>query len=582
MNNLHEKSLSFPLFKKLPEDPRPFLSVGILGLECNALADSGASVSIMSEAAHSLLQREGLNFPLQTCDKSLAVGNGTHLMVLGTIEIPIAFKRDLHYVTFFICRDANTPIILGVDFLRKFSLCSDILKTEWPSGPTYNLSLLRNSEVHLHDLDDLSSHQKAQLDVVVNQFKSIAASKDALGCTTLEEHIIDTGDHPPIRQKYYPIPYHQREYVRKEVNDMLNMGIIEKSNSPWNSPVLLVPKANGELRMCLDSRKLNSITVVDSYPMPRIQEILDSLNNAKFMSSLDLKSAFFQIMLSPESREKTCFSIAGLGAFQFRRMCFGLVNSTARMMRLMDKVFGPEYAHNIFYYVDDIILISETFDQHMELLTNACRKLRQAGLTINLEKSTFCRSSLKFLGYVVDRRGLRTDSDKVKSIVDYPVPTTQKELRRFLGIVTYYRRFLNNYSTVCAPLTNLTKKLKKGTPFVFTPEAHKAFKQVKELLISAPILSVPKFDRPFIISSDASDVGLGCALSQVDDEGREHAIAYASRTLSSSERNHSTTEKELNGLLFALEKFKGYIEGSPFRTKAYTDHSSLKWLVSLK
>lgn len=571
-----------PLFKKTVDDPRPFLSIGIIGLECNALADSGAAVSIMSEFAHSSLKREGLDFTLRRCDKGLTVGNGAHLNVLGSVEVPVDYKQDLHFITFYVCRDVNTPIILGIDFLTKFNLCSDILKTKQSSDSLLTLNLLKDSNVHLHDLQDLNTEQKSHLDEIISEFKSIAATKDTLGCTTLEEHVIDTGDHAPIKQKYYPIPFHHRDYVRQEIDNMIKLGIIEKSSSPWNSPILLVNKSNGELRMCLDSRKLNSITKVDTYPMPRVQEILDSLNNAKFMTSLDLKSAFFQIMLAEESREKTCFSVPGLGAFHFRRMPFGLVNSTARMMRLMDKVFGPEYANNIFYYVDDIILISETFEEHMTLLQTACEKLKQAGLTINLDKSVFCRSSLKFLGYVVDRRGLRTDGDKVKAIVEFPPPSTQKELRRFLGMVSWYRRFINNYSTICAPLNKLTKKIPKGSSFQFTPEAEKAFKTVKELLVSAPILGIPKFDRPFIISTDASDVGLGCALSQLDDQGHEHAVAYASRTLTATERNHSVTEKELNALIFALENFRGYLEGSPFRTKVYTDHSSLKWLTNLK
>lgn len=580
--DLQNKNTYSPLFKENTSDPRPFLSIGILGLECNALADSGACVSIMSESALTSLKREGLEFPLHMCNKDLAVGNGARLNVLGRVEVPISYKHNLHFITFYVCRDVNTPLILGVDFLNSFQLCSDILNNKNSEIPTSILNLLTNENLHLHDREDLGYQQRLRLDEVVEDFKGIAASEDILGCTRLEEHVIDTGDHPPVRQKYYPIPFHHRDYVRKEIDTMLKLDIIEKSNSPWNSPILLVPKANGELRMCLDSRKLNSITKVDTYPMPRVQEILDSLNNAKYMTSLDLKSAFFQIMLAEESREKTCFSIGGIGAFHFKRMPFGLVNSTARMMRLMDRIFGAEYANNIFYYVDDIILISETFEEHLSLLREACRKLRQAGLTINLEKSVFCRSSLKFLGYVVDRRGLRTDSEKVRAIVEYPIPTNQKELRRWLGLVSWYRRFLHNYSTICAPLNRLTKKLAKGSTFQITPEAEEAIKIIKESLVSSPILSVPKFDRQFIITTDASDVGLGCALSQLDDQGHERAIAYASRTLSSSERNHSTTEKELNALLFALEKFRGYVEGSPFRTKVYTDHSSLKWLVSLK
>lgn len=571
-----------PLFDHCSDNVRPFITVDILGIRCNALADSGASVSVISSDAVTTLTEMGLNIGLAHCHRNLLVGNNARLHVLGKVVLPISFFNKVHFISFFVCKDINMPIILGSDFLRSFDLCRDIFSTAQVGTKADNLNLLSDNSVHLHELGDLTNQQKQIIQDIASQFQTIAATGDRLGFTTLEEHTIDTGDHPPIKQRYYPIPYHQRDYVKREIESMLKMGIIEKSNSAWNSPIVLVPKSNGEIRMCLDSRKLNSVTKVDTYPMPLIQEILDSLNNAKFLSSIDLKSAFFQLNLDKPSREKTCFSIPGLGSFQYCRMPFGLVNATARMMRLMDKVFGPEFSGKVFYYVDDIILISGSFVEHVELLRRVYGRLKEAGLTINLEKSVFCRSSLKFLGYVVDRRGLRTDPDKVKSIVDYPVPKSQKEVRRFIGLISWYRRFIDNFSTVIAPLSRLTRKLPKGQSFNVNEDALLAFNKVKSLLISAPILSVPKFDRPFIISSDASDVGLGCSLSQLDDQGSEHPVAFASRMLTGAERNHSTTEKELNALMFALEKFRGYIEGSPFKTKVYTDHSSLKWLASLK
>lgn len=578
-----KKNSSFinPLFKQCSGDVRPFVVVDILGIECNALADSGASVSVISKEALFTLSELGLCFDMTPCHNELFVGNDARLDVLGRVSLPISYYNKVIFIKFFVCKDINVPIILGADFLRAFNLCKDIFEATEVHNKL-NVSLLNDDTVHLHQVDDLSDAQKYTLCEMISLYETLGASDESLGFTTLEEHTIDTGDHAPIKQRYYPIPYHQREYVKQEIEKMLKMGIIERSNSAWNSPIVIVPKSNGELRMCLDSRKLNSVTKVDTYPMPLVQEILDSLNNAKFMSSIDLKSAFFQLNLDMSSREKTCFSIPGLGSFQFCRMPFGLVNATARMMRLMDKVFGPEFAGKVFYYVDDIILISDSFENHMSLLKRVFDRLKQAGLTINFEKSVFCRSSLKFLGFVVDRRGLRTDSDKVKSIVDFPVPTSQKEVRRFLGMVSWYRRFIVDFSTVIAPLSRLTGKLPKGHSFSVNEDALQAFNTIKSLLISAPILSVPKFDRPFIISSDASDVGLGCCLSQLDNEGAEHPVAFASRTLTRTERNHSTTEKELNALMFALEKFKGYIEGSPFQTKVYTDHSSLKWLASLK
>lgn len=582
LKNFFSSQKIAPLFESNLPDNRAFIKVNILGTECLALADSGASTSILSSDALGTLRELGLQTHLQPSSKTLKVGNNANLNILGSITIPITYKSELRLITLNVCTDINSPLILGVDFLRAFNLCQDILEYTTDSQCPSAFNSLTDTNTHLHAYEDLLVEQKSQIDNIITDFKSISADSNNLGLTDLEEHVIDTGDHPPMKQKYYPIPVHYKQRVEAEINDMLRMGIIEKSNSPWNSPLLVVPKPNGDLRICLDSRKLNSVTKIDSYPMPRIQDILDSLNNAKFLSSIDLKSAFFQINLHPDSREKTSFSIPGVGAFQFCRMPFGLVNASARMMRLMDKVFGPEFAGRLFTYIDDIILVSNSYHEHVDLLKRVYQRLKEVGLTINFEKSVFCRSSLKFLGFIVDRHGLRTDSDKVKAILEYPVPTNQKEVRRFLGMASWYRRFIQNFSLVTAPINSLIKKQPKGKAFSFPQEAILAFNEIKQRLVSAPILSIPKFDKPFIISTDASDLGLGCVLSQKDDEGKEHPVAFASRSLTKPERNHATTEKELNALIFALEKFRGYIEGSPFPTTIYTDHSSLKWLVSLK
>ncbi|CAB3254099.1 unnamed protein product [Arctia plantaginis] len=308
-----------------------------------------------------------------------AVGNNNKLCLLGIVCLPIAYAGKVEMIDFYVCEDINAPIILGVDFLRKFDLCQDIFADVGNMVCHESMNLIKDNEIHLHEVGDLTEDQRVELELVVDRFRELAATDSKLGFTTLEEHVIDTGDSSPIKQKFYPIPFHHRDYVRREIENMERLGIVEKSNSPWNSPILLVPKANGELRLCLDSRKLNSVTKIDSYPMPRVEEILDSLNNAKFISSLDLKSAFFQIGLEQSSREKTCFSVSGLGSWQFCRMPFGLVNATARMMRLMDKVFGPEFSGSVFYYVDDVILISDSFSNHIKLLHEVVEKLKNAG-----------------------------------------------------------------------------------------------------------------------------------------------------------------------------------------------------------
>jgi hypothetical protein len=327
---------------------------------------------------------------------------------------------------------------------------------------------------------------------------------------------------------------------------------------------LIVTKSDGSPRFCFDGRKFNAITKKDSYPLPLVDRILSMLRDSRYISSLDLKSAFWQIPLEKSSREKTAFSVPGCGFFHFCRMPYGLSNAAQTQQRLMDRILGPELEPNVFVFLDDIIICSKTFEEHVQLLKEVNRRLSDANLTLNLKKCKFFRESLHYLGFVVDKNGLKTDPEKIAAVTNYPIPTNSTELKRLLGLCSWYRRFIPHFSSIAAPLNNFLKNKGKKLPINLDPAALQAFDTLKKALVSAPILSLPDFSLPFTIQCDASGYGIGAALTQIQD-GAEHVIAYASRTLSKTERNYSVGEREALAVIFVIEKFRATWKASNSR-----------------
>ena len=404
-------------------------------------------------------------------------------------------------------------------------------------------------------------------------------SKAKLGRTSLIEHEITLTDDKPFRVKQYPLSPALQKHLIEEVDEMLKLGVIQPSNSPYRSPMLLVKKPNGTYRACFDGRHLNKITVRDAYPLPSVDSIIRKIQNAKFLSTVDIKKAFYNIPLAKQSRPLTAFAIPGKGLFEHCVMAFGLTNAPATMTRLMDIIIDESVSQYIFNYLDDIIIVTPTFELHLEMLQKLYERLNFAGLAVNAEKCEFCRPSLKFLGYIVDRNGLRPSGESIEAVLNLSVPKTTTHVRRLLGLINFNRSFLQNCSQYTTPISDLLKNRKKRQPIVWTPEADKAFIELKKILTSAPVLASPDFNKPFVIESDSSDLAVGAVLFQYQDDVR-HPIAYASRTLTKSERKFTTTEKELLAVLFALTKFRSYVEGTTF--EVYTDHASLAWLHNLK
>lgn len=392
-----------------------------------------------------------------------------------------------------------------------------------------------------------------------------------LGRTHLTLHQIDTGDAKPVKLPPRRVPLHLQHEVADHVKQMLANNIIQPSHSPWAAPVVLVRKRDGGLRFCVDYRKLNDVTRKDAYPLPRIDDALDSLNKACWFSTLDLASGYWQVELDPVDKYKTAF-ITRQGLFEFNVLSFGLCNSPSTFQRLMDLVLADLQWTTCLVYLDDIIIFGRTFQEHLDRLDEVLIKLRQANLKVKPTKCNLFATQVQYLGHIISSKGVKADPAKVEAVRQWPVPKNQTEVRSFLGLASYYRRFVKGFAEIARPLHQLTEK---GRRFKWTEACQTAFEQLKVSLMSAPVLVYPDPSKTFIVDTDASDAGIGAVLSQ-EEGGFEHVIAYASRALTKQERKYATTKKELLSMVTFIKHFKHYLLGKEFVLR--TDHNSLRWL----
>lgn len=369
--------------------------------------------------------------------------------------------------------------------------------------------------------------------------------------------------------------YHLESEINKQIDEMLNKNIIEKSASPWASGVVLAKKKDGSLRFCVDYRRLNATTVKDAYPLPRIDYSLDSLSGSKWFSTLDLCSGYWQVKMDDSDKLKTAFATKR-GLFHFNVMPFGLCNAPATFERLMKTVLSGLQWQICLVYLDDIIVIRKTFANMLDNLKQVFDRLLSSNLKLKAKKCHLFHKTVQFLGHVVPENGISTDPSKISVVEDWSIPVNLTEVKSFLGLRSYYRRFIPNFATIAKPLNRLTEK---GTKFVWTKPCQDSFDSLRRALISAPFLAHPDFSKPFILDTDASDVAIGVVLSQVHN-GMERVIAYASRTLSKAERKYCVTRKELLAVVYFTKYYKHYLYGKEFLVR--TDHSSLKWLLNCK
>ena len=381
----------------------------------------------------------------------------------------------------------------------------------------------------------------------------------------LERHSIPTepGCPPPYRPMYRLSPLEYRE-LEKQVSKFLKDGILEVSTSPYGAPVLFVPKPNGRgLRLCVDYRALNSITVKNRCTIPRIDDLLDAVSGAKYFTSLDLTSGYHQILISEEDRPKTAFRTP-FGHFQFKVLIEGLTNAPATFQTVMNSIFAPYLRQFVVVYLDDILIYSKTEAEHQAHLQLVLEILRREKFYAAKAKSRFCQTEIRYLGHIVSAKGIQPDPQKVEAVQNWKVPTNVHEVRSFLGLVNYFRKFIDHYSSIAIPLTNLTKK---SVAWNWTGRCQDAFEKLKDCLVKAPLLRSPDESKPYEVVTDASDYGLGAVLLQ---EGLP--IAFESRKLNSAELNYTVTEKEMLAVVHALRVWRCYLEGAEFTV--FTDHVS--------
>ncbi|XP_076863849.1 uncharacterized protein LOC143516142 [Brachyhypopomus gauderio] len=418
-------------------------------------------------------------------------------------------------------------------------------------------------------LHDLTEEQRAELIAVIKDFTIVFG--DVPTRTAELAHDIKVTREIPLKQHPYRVNAQKREVLRNEVSYLLEHGLAIHSKSPWSSPCVLVPKPDGSFRLCTDYRRLNAITVTDSFPLPRIDDCVDAIGDARFVTKLDLLKGYWQVPLTPRASELSAF-VTPDAFLQYTVMPFGLKNAPATFQRLVNGVFAN--LPGCTAYLDDVVVYSWDWISHLQLLREVFARLARATLTVNLAKCDFARATVTYLGLQVGHGHVCPLAQKVKAILDFPRPTTRRELRRFLGMMGYYRGFCKNFSTVAEPLTAL---LSPKATFRWPPDAQAAFNSVKSLLCSAPVLKAPDFAKPFKLEVDASGVGAGAVLLQ-EDKGLDHPVCYYSHKFSECQTRYSTIEREALALLLALRHFEVYVGSSTSPVVVYTDHNPLVFL----
>ena len=407
-----------------------------------------------------------------------------------------------------------------------------------------------------------------------------------MGRTNLVKHHIKLTDPVPFKEAYRRIPLQMYDEVKAHIQEMLDLGDIRPSNSPWASAIVLVRKKDGRLRFCIDLRRLNNRTIKDAYSLPKIESILDSLIGAQIFSTLDLKAGYWQVEMAEEFKAYTVFTCGPLGFYECDTMSFGATNAPATFQRLMHDCLGDVNMNWCIVYLDDIIIFSDTKEKHLKRLEAAFQKLAAAGLKLKPSKCFFFKEEIEYLGHVVSGKGIATNPKKAEAVTKWPTPKTIYDVRSLLGFVEYYRRFIKDFSKIPKPirevitgLENQSKRTAKKTFIEWTEAADSAFEHLKKLCTSTPILAYPDYQLPFVLHTDSSSEGLGAVLYQ-RQEDKLRVIAYASRPVSKSESHYPAHKLEFLALKWAVcEKFHEYRYDSK-SFKVYTDNNPLTYVLT--
>ena len=433
-----------------------------------------------------------------------------------------------------------------------------------------NTEILSNLNQYL---PDLSQPYRDDIKSLLLEFPHVTS--DLPGSCNLLLHDINliSEEVIPIRQPAYRVNPVKKEIMKKEVDFLLDNNLAEPSFSPWASPSLLVPKPDGSSRFCTDYRRVNKVTIPDSYPLPLIEDLLDTVGQSTFATKIDLQKGYYQIGLTERAKQISAF-ITPFGLFHYLVMPFGMVNAPATFQRVMN--YTIQDLEGVYAYLDDLVIVSDNWCDHLSRLHSLLTRLNEVGFSINLAKSTFGRATITYLGHVVGRGQVRPKDANIDAILTFPTPTTRKSLMRFLGMAGFYRRYCSNFASIATSLTDLTSP---KTSFVWTPTCEAAFRNLKLLLSSHPVLRTPDHSQPFTLQVDASGHGVGAVLLQQDQlDGILHPVAYHSAKLKRHQRGYSTIEREALSLVLALKKFECYLHQHPHPIVVYTDHNPLVFI----
>ena len=416
---------------------------------------------------------------------------------------------------------------------------------------------------------DLTEQEYNQAQELLHRYHDVfSSSTNDIGQTGMIHHEIHTTTDRPVHQRAYRTSPAMRLEIEQQVNNLLDRGIIQHSFSPWSSPIVMVKKKDNSFRFCIDYRALNAVTVKDSHPIPRQDDTLDALSSSSYFSVIDLSSGYWQVPLHPDSKEKTAFT-TGTGLYEFSVMPFGLVNAPMTFQRLMEHVLRGLHWSTCLVYLDDCIILGRDFPSHISNLQEVLQRFRDAGLKLKMSKCQFFKKQVNYLGHVISSSGVRPDPSNISKVSAWSRPKNATQIRSFIGLASFYRRFIPSFSKIAAPLTRLTQK---KVQFLWTEECESAFNTLKEALTNPPILAYPDFNSSFRLATDASQDAIGAVLTQVHD-GKERVVAYYSQKLNNTQQKWSTYDRELWAVVASVRHFRHYLRGQEF--DVITDHRPL-------
>lgn len=572
---------------------RPILRINIAGTNGYAFVDTGAKSSIAGAMLRKILLNKRMPYKVQNMLMTLADGKERQVeafifqvvISIEQMQVPI----NLISVT----EHENSRTLLGVDFIKAAGIVLDVSENQWyfKVAAAKKYSFANEADLNARFNTAVSSVQFKALQVredegrsltqdQKNSFNELLIKNQDIFETSREptpyaEHAIKLLDDTPISVPPYRMSEKKMEVLKQELDKLLEEDIIEECDSPYAAPVVLVPKKDGGVRLCIDYQRLNAITQSDKYPLPRMDNLLQAAKQTRFMSTMDLRSGYHQVSVRETDRDKTGF-ITPYGLFRYKRMPFGLKNAPSTFQRLIDRFRAGLQDLFILAYLDDIILLSPTYEEHLNDIQKMFDRLRLFKLRLNRKKCKFATNEVKYLGHLITADGIQPDPGKIAAIVEMKPPQNVRQLLTFLQTCSWFRRFVQNFADMARPLTTLTKK---NVKWQWGKHQEEAFDSLKRCLTTPPVLRQVDFRLPFVLKTDASSYALGGVLLQGEGPD-ERPIEYASRLLTSSERNYHTTEREALAVVWACDKFRGYLEGSSVVVKS--DHQPLKWLLSLK